>query len=55
MVNNYVSEVFECAYLDKLGKIYNSSKKAHDLAKRRMFVDFKKFLFRSRVITNDKE
>jgi hypothetical protein len=45
-----VNEVFENAYLGKLHMVYEKSKEAHGLDKRRMLIKFKKFLMKSRII-----
>ena len=51
MVNANIQKIFENAYLEKLGNIYDRSVEAHSLEKRRMFIRFKKFLFQSRILT----
>ena len=50
-----VDKVFEDAYTEKLSKIYDKSKEARDLEKRRMLILFKKFMFKSRILTYDRE
>jgi len=50
LVNRQVSETFENAYVNRLQKIYESSSQAHTLEKRRMFFEFKRFLFQARVL-----
>lgn len=52
LVNRQVSETFENAYVNRLQKIYESSSQAHTLEKRRMFFEFKRFLFQARVLQN---
>lgn len=37
--------------MEKLNRIYEKSKEAHSLEKRRMYLNFKKFLFHSRIMT----
>jgi len=51
LVNKNVSHVFEQAYLGRLKMIYDKSKEAHNLKKRRMFIKFKKFLMKSRLLS----
>ncbi len=51
MINGKIQKIFEDAYLEKLDLVYNKSKEAHGLEKRRMFIRFKQFLFKSRVLT----
>jgi len=50
-VNKHIQQIFESAYLENLQNIYDRSKEAHDLEKRRMIINFKKFLYQSRVLT----
>lgn len=52
-VNKHIATIFEDAYLEKLDQVHKKSKEAHSLEKRRMFINFKKFLFRSRILTYD--
>ncbi len=42
--------MFKSAYIDRLKNVYDKSKEAHDLEKRRMFIRLKKFLTHSRVV-----
>ena len=51
LVNNKVQSIFEQAYLRRLNTIYERSKEAQSLEKRRMLIRFKKFLMRSRILT----
>ena len=51
LVNKMTNEVFENAYLERLRMVYEKSKEAQSLEKRRMFIRFKKFLMRSRVLS----
>jgi hypothetical protein len=46
-----IQRIFEKAYLEKLNTIYERSREAQSLEKRRMFIRFKKFLFQSRLLT----
>jgi hypothetical protein len=50
-VNTKIQEIFEQAYLERLNTIYEKSKEAHSLEKRRMLIRFKKFLISSRILT----
>ena len=50
-MNKQISEVFEDAYLKRLNHVFEKSKEAHSLEKRRMFIRLKKFLFKSRLLT----
>ena len=43
--------IFEQAYLRRLSTMYERSKEAQSLEKRRMLIRFKKFLIRSRILT----
>ena len=54
-VNDIIDDVFTNAYLEKLDKVYQKSKEAQKLDKRRMFVRLKKFLFKSRIQKNGQE
>ena len=38
------------AYLERLNMVYEKSKEAQSLDKRRMFIRFKKFLMKSRIL-----
>jgi len=49
-VNKMISKIFEAAYLERLDTIHEKSKEAQSLEKRRMFIRFKKFLMRSRLL-----
>ena len=49
-VNQKVRSVFEEAYLSRLSTIFEKSKEAQSLEKRRMFIRFKKFLIKSRIL-----
>ena len=51
LVNQMTNEVFENAYLERLKMVYDKSKEARSLEKRRMFIRFKKFLMKSRVLS----
>jgi len=50
-VNKYINDVFVEAYLEKLNKMFSKSQEANNLEKRRMLIRFKKFLFKSRILT----
>ena len=50
MVNKITNEIFETAYLERLDMVYEKSKEAQSLDKRRMFIRFKKFLMKSRLL-----
>lgn len=49
-VNKNITQIFENAYLERLNNIYEKSKEAQSLEKRRMFIRFKKFLVKSRIL-----
>jgi len=51
MVNKMTNEAFERAYLERLNMVYEKSKEAQSLDKRRMFIRFKKFLMKSRILS----
>ena len=46
-----MNKVFEDALVTRLDNIYQKSKTAHDLEKRRMMLRLKQFYFRQRVLT----
>lgn len=50
-MNAHIAKVFENAFLEKLQNQYDKGKEAHGLEKRRLLLKFKKFLFRSRILT----
>ena len=50
-----VDKVFENAYLEKLSLMYEKSKEARNLEKRRMLILFKKFMFKSRILVYNSE
>ena len=50
LINHKVQNIFEKAYVERLGKIYKKSQEAQSLEKRRMFIRFKKFLMQSRIL-----
>jgi len=50
LVNHKVQGIFEKAYIERLGNVYEKSKEAQSLEKRRMFIRFKKFLMQSRIL-----
>lgn len=50
-MNDNIQKIFEDAYLEKLNRVFEKSKEAHNLEKRRMYIRFKKFLFHSRIMT----
>ena len=43
--------MFEQAYLERLKMVYEKSREAHNLSKRRMFIRFKKFIMKSRLLS----
>ena len=47
--------MFKGAYIDKLKQVFDKSKEAHGLEKRRMFIKFKKFLFQNRILKYQSE
>ena len=51
LVNQNVHSIFEAAYLERLNTIYEKSKEARSLQKRRMFIRLKKFLIKERLLT----
>ena len=51
LVNSNVHSIFENAYLKRLNMIYEKSKEAQSLKKRRMFIKLKKFLIKERLLT----
>ena len=55
MVNKMTNEAFEIAYLERLNMVYEKSKEAQSLDKRRMFIRFKKFLMKSRILAYVRE
>jgi hypothetical protein len=50
-VNSKIQSIFEQSYLRRLNTIYERSKEAQSLEKRRMLIRFKKFLISSRILT----
>ena len=55
MVNKMTNEAFEMAYLERLNMVHEKSKEAQSLDKRRMFIRFKKFLMKSRILSYVRE
>ena len=51
-VDESITKVFEDAYINRLQTMFDKSKEAQALERRRMFIRLKRFLFRSRCITN---
>ena len=49
MINQKIQEIFENAYMQRLSNIYEKSEEAQDLEKRRMYINLKKFLIKSRI------
>ena len=49
-MNDKIQQIFETAYVNRLSHIYEKSKEAHGLEKRRMFIRLKKYLFESRIL-----
>jgi hypothetical protein len=50
-VESQINEIFQAAFIDRLGTVFEKSKEAHSLEKRRMFLRIKKFYFKSRIFT----
>ena len=50
IVNEKIHKIFENAYFERLNLIYEKSKEAQSLEKRRMFIKMKKFLIKSRIM-----
>jgi len=50
IVNEKIHKIFENAYFERLNMIYEKSKEAQSLEKRRMFIKMKKFLIKSRIM-----
>lgn len=50
LINHKVQAIFEKAYVERLANVYEKSKEAQSLEKRRMFIRFKKFLMQSRIL-----
>ena len=49
-VDDCVNKVFEGAYIERLQTMFDKSKEAQQLERRRMFLRLKRFLFRQRCI-----
>lgn len=50
LVNEKIQTLFEDAYVNRLSYIFDKSKDAQNLEKRRMLIRLKKFLFESRIL-----
>lgn len=50
LVNEKIHKIFEQAYFERLNMVYEKSKEAQSLEKRRMFIKMKKFLIKSRIM-----
>ena len=50
IVNDKIHKIFEKAYFERLNLVYEKSKEAQSLEKRRMFIKMKKFLIESRIM-----
>jgi len=50
IVNDKIHKIFEKAYFERLNMVYEKSKEAQSLEKRRMFIKMKKFLIKSRIM-----
>jgi len=50
LVNKNVSQQFENAYLERLNHVYEKSREAQGLKKRRMFIRMKKYLIKNRLL-----
>jgi hypothetical protein len=50
VVNSKIHKIFENAYFERLNLVYDKSKEAQSLEKRRMFIKMKKFLIKSRIM-----
>ena len=54
-VDACISNVYEQAYLNRLQTMFDKSKEAQSLERRRMFIRLKRFLFRSRCVVQGSE
>ena len=50
-LDDCIKKVFENAYADRLKTMFDKSREAQNLERRRMFIRLKRFLFRSRCTT----
>ena len=50
-IDSCITKVFETAYVDRLQTMFDKSKEAQSLERRRMYIRLKRFLFRSRCLT----
>lgn len=50
LVNSNIHKIFERAYFERLNLVYEKSKEAQSLQKRRMFIKMKKFLIKTRLM-----
>lgn len=50
-IDSVITKVFETAYVDRLQTMFDKSKEAQSLERRRMYIRLKRFLFRSRCLT----
>ena len=54
-VDECISKVFEDAYLGRLQTMFDKSREAQSLERRRMYIRLKRFLFRQRCTTQGNE
>lgn len=54
-VDSCITKVFENAYIKRMKTMFDKSKEAQSLERRRMFIRMKRFLFRSRCVTEGNE
>ena len=54
-VNGRIQDIFEQAYFGRLAAIYDKSREAHSLQKRRLVIRLKKFLMKNRLLTYFRE
>ena len=54
-IDSCITKVFETAYVDRLQTMFDKSKEAQSLERRRMYIRLKRFLFRSRCLTQGTE
>ena len=54
-IDSVITKVFETAYVDRLQTMFDKSKEAQSLERRRMYIRLKRFLFRSRCLTQGTE
>ena len=54
-IDGCISNVYEQAYIKRLQTMFDKSKEAQSLERRRMFIRLKRFLFRSRCLVQGSE